>query len=205
MLTGSTKERVSYNQLTPIQWMAGFCRTIKEEKNIEMKEHMLDYVIALLEDANDFSWGAAKASHAVLLCRMEQGEISDFSDTPKIDRIRLADAQKHTTSNTSASQNASVKKFTGKITRSMPCNYYNQDSCVHDKTHETKGTIYKHICSACLANGGKTFVHPETQCRNKSKKTSVKKRITLGTEADDCTHQSPKNPKTGKHMRIPVY
>ena len=40
-----------------------------------MKEHMLDYVIALLEDANDFSWGAAKASHAVLLCRMEQGSI----------------------------------------------------------------------------------------------------------------------------------
>ena len=33
----------------------GFCRTMKEEKNIEMKKHMLDYVIALLEDANDFS------------------------------------------------------------------------------------------------------------------------------------------------------
>ena len=57
----------------------------------------------------------------------------------------------------------------------MPCNYYNQDSCVHDKTHETKGTIYKHICSACFANGGKSFTHPETQCRNKNKK--VKKRV----------------------------
>ena len=91
-LTGSTKERVSYDQLTPIQWMAGFCRTMKEEKNLEMKEHMLDYVIALLEDANDFSWGAAQASHAVLLCRMEQGEVSDFSDIQKIDRIRLANA-----------------------------------------------------------------------------------------------------------------
>ena len=117
VLTRSTKDRVSYDQLTPIQWMAGFCCTMKEEKNLEMKEHMLDYVIALLEDANDFSWGAAKASHAVLLCRMEQGEVSDFSDTSKIDRIRRANAQKHTTSNTSASQNASVKKFTGKITR----------------------------------------------------------------------------------------
>ena len=55
-----------------------------------MKEHMLDYVIALLEDANDFSWGAAKASHAVLLCHMEQGEVTDFSDIHKIDRIRRA-------------------------------------------------------------------------------------------------------------------
>ena len=67
--------------------MAGFCRTMKEEKNSEMKEHMLDYAIALLEDANDFSCGAAKASHAVLLCSMEQGEVSDFSDIQKIDRI----------------------------------------------------------------------------------------------------------------------
>ena len=174
VLTGNTKERVSYDQLTPIQWMAGFCRTMKEEKNSEMKEHMLDYVIALLEDANDFSWGAAKASHAVLLCRMEQGEVSDFSDTLKIDRIRRANAQKHTTSNTSVLQNPSVKKFSGKMTRSMPCNYYNQDSCVHDKTHETKGVIYKHICSACFASGGKTFSHPETQCRNKSKKIQSK-------------------------------
>ena len=127
-----------------------------------MKEHMLDYVIALLEDANDFSWGAAKASHAVLLCRMEQGEVADFSDVQKIDRIQRANAQKHVAS----SQNIFAKKLGGKSTGSMPCNYYNQDSCVHDKTHETKGTIYKHIFSACCANGGKSFAHPETQCRN---------------------------------------
>ena len=40
-----------------------------------VREHMLDYVIDLLDDATDFSWASVKASHAVLLCRMEQGEI----------------------------------------------------------------------------------------------------------------------------------
>ena len=75
--------------------MAGFYCTMKEEKTLELKEHMLDYAIALLEDANDSSWGAAKASHAVLLCRMKQGEVSDFSDIQKIDRIQRANAQKH--------------------------------------------------------------------------------------------------------------
>ena len=35
------------------------------------KEHMLDYVINLLDDATDFSWVSAKASHVVLLCRIE--------------------------------------------------------------------------------------------------------------------------------------
>ena len=134
---------------------------------------MLDYVIALFDDANDFSWGAAKASHAVLLCSMEQGEVSDFSDIQNIDRIQSANAQKHVTSNSSSSQNAFSKKLGGKNTRSMPCNNYNQDSCVHNKTHE-KGTIYKHICSACFANGGKSFMHPETQCKNKNKNSQSK-------------------------------
>ena len=46
-------------------------------KNQEIKEHMLelDYLVALFDDANDISWDATKASHTVLLCRMEQGEI----------------------------------------------------------------------------------------------------------------------------------
>ena len=58
---------------------------------------MLAYLIALLDDANDFSWQSAKASHVVLLCRMEQGEIASWSETDKIDRVRRANVQRHTT------------------------------------------------------------------------------------------------------------
>ena len=68
---------------------------MKEESNVENKEHMLDYLIQLLEDANDFSWDAAKASHAVLLCRMEQGDVKNYMQVEKIDRIRRANAQRH--------------------------------------------------------------------------------------------------------------
>ena len=71
VLTRSTKQRVSNDQLIPIQWMAVFGCTMKEGEKLEMKEHMFDYFIAFLEDANDFSWSVAKASHAVLLCLME--------------------------------------------------------------------------------------------------------------------------------------
>ena len=63
--------------------MAGFCRIMKEENNLENKEHMLDYLTQLLEDANDFSWDAAKASHAVLLCRMEQGDVKNYMQVEK--------------------------------------------------------------------------------------------------------------------------
>ena len=70
VLSGHNKER-----LFPIQWMVGFYRIIREESNVQTKENMLDYVINLLDDAQDFSWFSVKASHVVLLCRMEQGNL----------------------------------------------------------------------------------------------------------------------------------
>ena len=76
VLAGNTKDRITYNQLNITQFMAGFCRIMKEENCQITKDHMLDYLIALLDDSNDFSWQAAKASHAVLLCHMEQGEVT---------------------------------------------------------------------------------------------------------------------------------
>ena len=97
VLSGSKKERIQYDQLSVVQWVAGFCRILREEKCPQTKEHMLDYLIALMEDANDFSWDAARASHAVLLCRMEQGEVKNYCDTDKLDRIRRANAQRHVT------------------------------------------------------------------------------------------------------------
>ena len=95
VLAGSQKERVSYDQLTMGQWMAGFCRTMRDENCIQNKDAMLDYLISLLDDSNDFSWSSAKACHAVLLCRMEQGEIKDYTQTDLIDCVRRAHAQRH--------------------------------------------------------------------------------------------------------------
>ena len=48
---------------------------MREEQNQVIKDCMLDYVINLLDDAQDFSWSSAKASHVVLLCRMERGRL----------------------------------------------------------------------------------------------------------------------------------
>ena len=95
VLSGVSKERVTYDQLSVTQWVAGFGCIMKEGKNSETKEYMLDYLVALFDDANDFSRDAAKASHAVLLCRMEQGEINSYSEVEKIDRVRRANAQRH--------------------------------------------------------------------------------------------------------------
>ena len=68
VLAGTSKDMLNYNQLNITQWMAGFCRIMRDEENFETTGHMLEYLIALLDDSNDFSWQAAKVGHAVLLC-----------------------------------------------------------------------------------------------------------------------------------------
>ena len=110
VLAGSTKDRVTYNQLNITQFMAGFCRIMREESCQTTKDHMLDYIISLLDDSNDFSWQAAKVSHAVLLCWMEQGEGTSWSQTDKIDRIRWANAQKHLPPSQAVHSNQKFKK-----------------------------------------------------------------------------------------------
>ena len=110
VLSGSKKERIQYDQLLVTLWVAGFCCIMKEENHVENKEHMLDYLIQLLEDANDFSWDAAKSSHAILLCRMEQGEVKNYMQVEKNDRIRRANAQRHGVGTSSQNSKSQAQK-----------------------------------------------------------------------------------------------
>ena len=119
VLSGANKERVTYDQLNVTQWVAGFGRTIREESDPELKAHMLDYMIALMDDANDFSRGSAKASHAVLLCRMEQGEVKNFADTMAIERIRRANAEKFAPANQIS--NVTGQNFGKKFSKTKAC------------------------------------------------------------------------------------
>ena len=74
VLAGTSKERVTYDQMSTVQWMIGFCRTMRDQNYLKLREFMLAYLINLLGDANDLYWGTAKANHALLLCRVEQGK-----------------------------------------------------------------------------------------------------------------------------------
>ena len=143
-----------------------------ESDDIKTKDHTLNYLIALLDDSNNFSWQAAKASHAVLLCDMEQGEVTSWSDTEKINRIRHANAQRHVVP-TQASNNA--QKFrknqsAQKASKSMPYVHYKDNSCNLQKHHETKGIFYCHICSSCFAQDGKISAHSALDCETKNLK-----------------------------------
>ena len=48
---------------------------------------MLDYLSDLMEDAQDFGWASAKGTHALILCRMEEGKV-DWLSSDKLDLLR---------------------------------------------------------------------------------------------------------------------
>ena len=172
VLAGTSKDRLNYNQLNITQWMAGFCRIMRDEENLQTRGHMLDYLIALLDNSNDFSWQAVKASHAVLLCRMEQGVIASWAETDKINRIRRANAQRHTSGPLPTNGDQKLKKqgqTYQKCAKSMPCIYFNDNSCTFTKHHETKGVFYRHICSYCFAQDGKVSTHSTSDCKKSVK------------------------------------
>ena len=58
-------------------------------RRTDCHESMLDYLIALFDDANEFTLDAAKASHAMLLSRMEQGEVNDYLQVEKIAALEI--------------------------------------------------------------------------------------------------------------------
>ena len=84
ILGGSNKSRVSYDSLSMSQWVSGFTTIIRDEKDLQTKQNMLEYKAELMEDSHDFGWNAAKGAHAVLLCKMEEGRVS-WDQTHKID------------------------------------------------------------------------------------------------------------------------
>ena len=123
---------------------------------------MLDYVINLLNDATDFSWSSAKASHVVLLCCMEQGEKAGWVDIKKIDRVSRAYVERHSVGQNSTQRLQDKGLNSGK---SFPCVYFIEGVCLQRQTHENKGVIYKHICSHCWNKEAKAFQPLQVECR----------------------------------------
>ena len=70
ILAGTSKSRVTYDSLSSFQWMAGFSAIIREEKNVKIKNAMLEYMTDIMENAQDFGWATAKGAHALILCRL---------------------------------------------------------------------------------------------------------------------------------------
>ena len=130
------------------------------------RENMLDYVINLLEETQEFSWSSAKACHAVLLCRMEQGEVKSWNETEKIEfggHMPSEMLQLHT-----VPRGILIKQPMPK----PPLVYFNKGSCSQKQSHQTKGVFHKHVCSSYWVKDGKAFLILRVMVGSISQKTS---------------------------------
>ena len=162
-LTGTNKTRPTYDDLSITQWVAGFIRCIQEEKSECNRASMLHYMGNLMEDASDFSWEAAKASHAILLTNMEGNRIT-WGDTDKIDRIRRAHAQRHITPQGSVTS-AFKKSKTSSTKNGLICKYFQEGTCKFQSSHRSAGQYYRHV------NSVKAFMLVNYAIKSKIQKT----------------------------------
>ena len=71
-MSGLTKESASYDQLSVTQWVAGFGQTMRDESDPEIRQHMLEYKISLLDFGKSqsrsviVSYGAGRCQ---IICR----------------------------------------------------------------------------------------------------------------------------------------
>ena len=148
VLVGNRKERPTYDQLKPTQWMAGVIKGALDLSDTE-RIHKLNYLASLLEDASDFSFENAKACHAVILTDMERDKLT-WEDTHLLDRYRRQHAQRHDAP--VQRQNFQPKKqqnSENSDSKVIPCKYFNDSQCSKHHTHFTRGIWYLHICSKC--------------------------------------------------------
>ena len=144
--------------------MVGFCRTIRDEKNSEIWEHMPDYLISSLDDAGDFLGMQKKPVMLSYYVGWSNVKLEKLGTIDQIDAIRRANAQRHVSPTKKLNND---KKFNQKTTNTMT--YFNQNSRNVGKIHEINGVLYQDICSHCFSSMRITFSHSEMDFHNKSK------------------------------------
>ena len=163
VLAGSSKDRLNYNQLNITQWMARFCLIMREKKIYKLG--VICLIISLLYWTIPMIFHGRQRKLVMQYCY----EIASWAETEKIDRIRRANAQRHTSGTLPNNGGQKLKKQGQKNAKSMPCVYFNDNSCTFTKYHETKGVFYKHICSYCFAQDGKVSTHSASDCKKSVK------------------------------------
>ena len=94
--------------------------------------NMLNLLNDLMLDLSDFGWPAAKGAFAVLLCKMENGELT-WHDNDNIDRIRHSFAQQIVLED---------KKLALEEPRPpVPCKHYQTSTCGQPGDHNWKHLV----------------------------------------------------------------
>ena len=147
-ITNGTSTPAEYEKLSMAQFFQGFALSLKKEQDPTIREHMLDHMANLGEDASTSPWPVVRACHALILQKMELG-LLDWSDQAKMEKIR----NKCTTGSLKAA-----------LVQTKPCPQFQNGKCQAQGDHEDNGQTYRHICAFCYRTGGK-YPHAMRDCK----------------------------------------
>ena len=154
---GQGKKRLTYDELTLPQWVAGQLANIHSMRDHTVARQALLQVIHAMRDATSLPWVAVRNAYASSMHDVEEGLLT-WDNTTQWALNRLSASQIAMTSQSNFNQATGGSQTSLK----RPCRYFNDGSCSHDSHHGQ----YRHICSYC-ARAGRTNPHPEAKCNFK--------------------------------------
>ena len=169
-LTGATRKRTSYDDLTLGQFVVGFLKNAMDTTNPQLSRAMLNELVETVKLSENLSWPIARRAFAVAMHRIEEDSVN-WSDTRFLAENRLTFSQ--------------TAVFSGSVTMSpkvqppqplssvkkIVCRWYNEGTCPHTQDHSdaTGTTSFQHICMYCFKQLKRNNSHTELECNNNKK------------------------------------
>ena len=171
---GPERQAAEYDTLTVPEFVAGYVGTIVNSDHTLQEETSarLHHLRELMLDAAAYPWPNIRNYHAIVLTEMEHDRLS-WSNRSTIQDLR---AQYARVNELNTPDQATRTNHRSSLGRSKPCYNYQRGQCKHTGDHHTtRGDTVIHACAWCLRVRGKTYVHPEKDCRTKVESTSDSK------------------------------
>ena len=165
----------TYESLSLSEFAAGNMRIIAANAvGVPLVVHMANYLAELFDDATDTDWPAARFAHRVVLQAMENGRL-DYSSTLELRQMRsmaLTRATRRPTPAPAATAPAPrQRQWASASAPSQPkraCTAFQKGDCPQQKSHQSSTGYLFHACAFCLTAVGRTYNHPESECRCKN-------------------------------------
>ena len=167
----------TYDSLSLAEFAAGYMRILASTPGApEQIVHMATHLSELFDDTADTEWSAARFAHKSILQAVENGYL-DFSATMEIRQMRAMAINRAT--RRSQIQNSAPQQPQSRFRQNTPssqnnsapkriCQPYQKGECSHPRAHTSPNGYVLHACAYCFNTVGRTYNHPESECRRKS-------------------------------------
>ena len=171
-LTGATRKRTAYDNLTLGQFVVGFLNNVLDTANPQVARAMLTELSETVKLSENLSWQIARGAFAVVMHRIED-ETASWTDTRLLAENRLTFSQTAVFNGSITMSPRTSQTQPAVAPKRIVCRWYNEGTCPHTQDHgDTSGaTLFRHVCMFCYKTLKRNNGHPEIECMNKKKQS----------------------------------